>query len=181
MTFLHDRTADALVLVDLQARLLPAIVRGKAVVRRARLLARAAKALGVPVVLTEQTPGKLGPTVPPLADATDRVAVKTRFDASREPALADALEERTRAVVAGAEAHVCVLQTCLGLLARGHAVTVVADAVGSRRAEDKAAALDRLAAAGVTVATSEMIVFEWLETADDPAFRELLPMIRDTD
>ena len=91
MTFLHDRTADALVLVDLQARLLPAIMRGKAIVRRARLLVRAAKALGVPVVLTEQTPGKLGATVPPLADATDRVVVKTRFDASREPALADAL------------------------------------------------------------------------------------------
>ncbi len=181
MAFLHDRSADALVLVDLQARLLPAIVRGKAVVRRARLLVRAAHAMGVPVVLTEQTPGKLGSTVPPLADATDVVAVKTRFDASREPAVADALAERSRAVVAGTEAHVCVLQTCLGLLARGHAVTVVADAVGSRRIEDKAAALERLAAAGVTVATSEMIVFEWLETADDPAFRDLLPLVRDTD
>ena len=181
MSRLHDRKADALVLVDLQARLMPAVLRGKAVVRRARLLARAARALAVPIVLTEQTPGKLGPTVPPLADVTNAVVIKTAFDASREPALIDALAGRGRAVVAGAEAHVCVLQTCLGLLARGMAVTVVADAVGSRRPDDRAAALDRLAAAGVVVATSEMIVFEWLETADDPAFRDLLPLVRDTD
>ena len=181
MTSFHDRAVDALVLVDLQARLLPAIVRGKAVVRRARLLARAARAVGVPVVLTEQTPGKLGSTVPPLADVPGTLVAKTTFDASRDPAFVGALAGRRRAVVGGTEAHICVLQTCLGLASRGFAVTVVADAVGSRRPEDRVAALDRLSAAGVIVATSEMVIFEWLGTADDPAFKDLLPLVRDTE
>jgi nicotinamidase-related amidase len=85
---------------------------------------------------------------------------------------------RRQAVLCGIEAHVCVLQSALGLAAAGWSVTVVEDAVSSRRAADRDAGLRRLAAAGVTVATVEMVMFEWLGRAGTDAFRDLLKLIK---
>lgn len=176
---LLDAALSSLVLVDLQARLMPVIEDGPAVAGRCAVLARAARLLDVPVVATEQYPKGLGGTIDQVAPLVDRTVAKLSFDASAEPGLTDALDPvRRTLVVAGCEAHVCVLQTALGLRSGGFAVVVVADAVGSRRAADRAAALARLERSGVGIVTSEMVLFEWLRRSDHPRFKDVHALIR---
>jgi nicotinamidase-related amidase len=135
--------------------------------------------LGVPILFTEQNAKGLGATVPELAArANGPVAHKLTFDASRGPGFADMLSERPDIVVAGCEAHVCVLQTVLSLLDAGRRVHVVRDAVGSRRAESKETAIRRMERHGADIVTAEMVVFEWLGTAAHPRFREASALIR---
>ena len=157
-----------------------AIAGADEVVANAGRLLSAAEALGVPVVTTEQNPKGLGPTVPELArpEGTQPVVSKMEFDACRAGGVMDALPAGHHIVVAGCEAHVCVLQTALGLLDRSRRVYVVADAIGSRRPESKVAALTRLERAGAEVVTTEMVLFEWLGTADDPAFRSVIALVK---
>src|SRR5205814_10272743 len=121
----------------------------------------------------EQNPKGLGPRGSglPRPEGTVRVVAKVEFAACRAKGVIDALPPGHHIVVAGCEAHICVLQTVLGLLDRSRRAYVVADAIGSRRPENKAAALSRLARAGAEVVTTEMVLFEWLGTADDPAFK----------
>lgn len=172
--------ASTLVLVDLQARLMPAIFEEKAVVARCGLLARAARLLDIPVFATEQNPQGLGPTIETIAPLADRIFAKTAFDAAAEPdGIARAIDPTRRLiVVAGCEAHVCVLQTVLGLRRHGFDVAVAADAVGSRRSHDREWALRRMERHDVEPVTSEMIVFEWLARSDHPKFREILALLR---
>ncbi len=171
-----DPAASLLLLIDLQERLMPAIDGGAAVLANARRLLDAARLLGVPVLATEQNPRGLGVTVPSLAGAP--TVAKTTFDALRAPGVLDRLPERLVPVVAGCEAHVCVLQTVLGLLGAGRRAFVVADAVGSRRADSREAALRRMERHGAEVVTTEMAVFEWLGTSEHPRFRDALALIR---
>lgn len=165
-----------LLVVDLQQKLAPAIDRGQAVVERAAWLVRAAQRMGVPVAASEQYPQGLGPTVAPIAALLPpgAVAAKQHFSCTEAGCLA-ALPggERPQVVIAGAEAHVCVLQTALGLVAEGREVFVVADAVGSRRPSDKALALERMRARGVSIVSGEMVVFEWLREAGTALFRDV--------
>jgi nicotinamidase-related amidase len=174
-------TADgaALLLIDLQERLMPVIHDHEAVVARAVRLAEAAQLLGVPIRATEQNPAGLGPTVAPLAAYPSAVLSKTTFSAADDPGFAALLPAgATEVVVAGCEAHVCVLQTVLGLLPRGRRVFVVTDAVGSRDPADKAVALDRAARHGAEIVTSEMVLFEWLHDARHPKFREVQKLLK---
>lgn len=190
-----------LVLVDYQARLMPAVHQGTEVLQRASLLAQAARLLGVPVWGTEQVPEKLGETVPELRTLCQKVFSKTAFDAT-ESGLCDALRPpvrssgnarsmpkhlqkpaapapgRTTVVLAGVEAHICLLQTALGLLEQEFDVWVVTDACGSRRERDRDAAYDRLAGNGVELVTSEMVVYEWLRDAGHERFKDLLPLVK---
>ena len=170
-------------LIDAQARLVPAISRSETVLSGMDRLARAARILGVPVRATEHCAEAIGPTVPVLAEQLDReqILAKRHFDASLEPGLADALRslERPIAVVAGVEAHVCVAQTAIGLGRQGWRVAVVEDACGSRREEDRETGLARLRAAGAVPVTVEALIFEWLESADHPAFREALSIVKE--
>lgn len=168
----------ALLLVDLQQRLMPAIAEADAVIANAVRLAEAARLVEVPVLATEQNPDGLGRTVPRLAGYPRRTLHKTHFDGTREAAFRDFLPERRTVVVAGCEAHVCVLQTVLGLLRRGVGVALVRDAVGSRRIGDRDAALERARAHGAELVTTEMAVFEWLEASGHPRFREALRLVR---
>lgn len=174
-----DRATSALLLIDFQSKLMPAIVDGDAVIANARRLLDAARLLDVPVVVTEQYAKGLGPTVSDLA-AADASAVfhKTSFDACRMPDFLDRLPPGHALVVAGCETHVCVLQTALGLLDAGRPVFLVRDAVGSRRAESKEAAIRRLERHGAEIVTTEMVVFEWLERVEHPRFREALALIK---
>ena len=165
----------ALLLVDLQQRLMPAIADGEKVIARSVRLAEAATLLGVPVLATEQVPEKLGPTVGRLAGYPHLVSPKSRFAADGSGLVPPG---RSEIVVAGAEAHVCVLQTVLTLAADGHRVLVVADAVGSRDPQDRAAALERARAAGAEIVTSEMVLFEWLGDATHPRFREVQKLLK---
>lgn len=165
-----------LLLIDFQARLMPAIAGGAESVANARRLAAAARLLGVPVVVTEQNPKGLGATLEELTGAGPVIA-KTAFGACGEPAFLDALRPDCALIVAGCETHVCVLQTVLGLLAARRRVCVVADAVGSRTPENKAAGLARMAAQGAEIVTTEMVVFEWLRASTHPQFQAARKLI----
>ncbi len=171
-----------LLLVDYQSRLMPAIHAGDEVCANALRLAQLALALDIPVWGTEQSPEKLGANLPELRAACIRTLAKNRFDAVAD-GLADWLRPaadagRAQLVVAGCEAHVCLLQTSLGLLDAGFAVWVVSDACGARSAHNHAAAMARLAAAGATLVTTEMVGFEWLRRADHPAFARWLALVK---
>lgn len=181
-----DRERCVLVLVDYQSRLLPAIEHGAQVVAQAALLADAAHALGVRVVGTEQNPSGLGPNAAQVRQRCDTTLAKMHFDAC-EDGLAEALVDarpaanRTEVVIAGCEAHVCLMQTSLGLLARDFKVWVVESACGSRRAADKLAAMQRLQQAGATRVTAEMVIFEWLRTCEHPSFKPVLELVKNHD
>jgi nicotinamidase-related amidase len=174
---------SVLLVIDIQARLLPAMADPDAILARATLLMRAARRLGVPLLVTEQYRRGLGATVPELAAlaTVSETVEKIDFACTAEPAVRaqlDLLAPRRQAVLCGIEAHVCVLQSALGLSALGWQVSVVADAVGSRRDGDRNVALARLEAAGITIVTTEMVLFEWLGRAGTDAFKDLLKLIK---
>ena len=177
MPVLRDATS-LLMIIDLQARLMPAIADAADVIANARRLRDAAALLGVPVVFTEQNPNGLGPTIADLPPGDAPVITKMTFDAVRAPGFLGAVPPRADVIVAGCEAHVCVLQTVLGLLAAGRRVFVVRDAIGARRAESKEAALHRMARHGAEIVTTEMAVFEWLGTAEHARFRAAMTLVK---
>ncbi len=162
---------------------MPAMRRGEEALKTNGRLIRAARLLGVPVRVSEHCPERIGPTEEGLRALLrpEEILTKTRFSIADEAqALAEMRAlERPLAVVTGAEAHVCVLQSALGLRAAGFSPVVVADAVSSRFEADETAGLARLAASGVPVVTSEMAMFEWTADAQDPAFREVLALIKE--
>ncbi|MBL8437641.1 MAG: isochorismatase family protein [Zoogloeaceae bacterium] len=172
------RVAESvLVLVDLQERLLPAIHEGAAVLEEAIWLTEVAQALGVPILATEHCPHRIGVTAPALREhlAHAGIVAKQHFSAVAEGALLAApAGDRVQWVVAGTEAHVCVQQTVLDLLAAGREVFVVEEAVGSRKPRDKALALTRMAQNGAEIVSREMVAFEWLARADTSEFRDVL-------
>jgi nicotinamidase-related amidase len=168
-----------LLLIDLQERLMPVIHDQEAVVARAARLAEAARLLDVPVLATEQNPAGLGPTVPQLAGYAQAVMSKTTFSAAGDPGFPALLPAGSgEIVVAGVEAHVCVLQTVLDLLAAGRRVAWAADATGSRDPADRAAAIERARQHGAEIVTSEMVLFEWLRDARHPDFRQVHKLLR---
>lgn len=180
------RASDTLLLiVDVQTRLAPAVQQPARCIDRIMRLVGLARLLDVPVMASEQYPDGLGPTVPELRERLNEgeIVAKVAFSAAGEERLKSAIEAsgRRSVVVVGMEAHVCVLQTALGLQALGLHPFVVADGCSSRRLFDQDLALERLRAAGVGVVTTEMVLFEWLERAGTPAFRAALPLIKPQD
>ena len=171
------RSDSALFVVDEQARLAPAMFSREQALANTAILIKAATRLGVPVIASEQYPKGLGPTVPEIAALLPAgpMAEKIHFSCASDPGILARVSGlgRGQIVVAGMEAHVCVLQTALGLKERGYEVHVVADATSSRRPESHALAMDRLRLAGIPVVSTEMVVFEWLEQAGSAEFREL--------
>jgi nicotinamidase-related amidase len=167
---------SVLLLVDFQLRLVPAIHDSDTVVARAVRLAEAAHVLGVPICATEQYPTGLGPIVAELAGYPQNVVAKTSFSGVADPTLLPPAVREV--VVAGVEAHVCVLQTVADLLAGEHRVVVVADAVGSRDPANRDVALQRMRAHGAEIVTSEMVLFEWLRDSMHPRFREVQKLLR---
>lgn len=167
---------STLLVIDLQERLLPAIDGGDAVVEQAIWLVRLAQRLQVPVLASEQYPKGLGFTEPSLHELLpgEGLREKIHFSATAGAGLFDLPGgERRQFVVCGAETHVCVLQTVLGLLAAGRQVFVVDEAVGSRRPRDKELGLARMERAGAMIVSREMVAFEWLEQAGTELFREV--------
>jgi nicotinamidase-related amidase len=202
---LLELESSQLVLIDYQTHLMPAMHDSEAVLLNALRLAQIAGALGVPGFYTEQNPSKLGETVPALLEALKaaraRLLPKMQFSAVEE-GLGDMLrpppkpvqgnarslpkhmqkssagEERETIVLAGCEAHVCLLQTALDLLEDEFDVWVVTDACSSRTERNRDAAFDRLAGAGVELVTTEMVAFEWLRTAEHAAFKQVQGLIK---
>jgi len=182
MAVLIGRAESQLLVVDVQERLVPAMERERPFVAATAKLLEAANMLKIPALASEQYPKGLGRTVPELADLAPEAQryEKMEFSCYANEAIRRALIEvkRPQIVVAGIEAHVCVLQTALELKAAGHAVFVVTDATASRRPESRETAFRRMIQAGVTAVTLEMVLFEWLRSAADPEFRAISKLIR---
>ncbi len=178
---LMSRDDSALLVVDVQERLLGAINGGARVVWNARRLLDGAKLLGLPTIGTAQYPEGLGPVVGELADRLGPVPSKLAFSSGACGELFDNLRDRDihKLLVCGIEAHVCVQQTVLDLLADGWRVYVATDAVGSRFEVDCRAALGRMDSAGATLTTTEAALFEWCATAAAPEFKEISRLVRE--
>ncbi len=179
---LIDAHESTLVLVDYQQRLMPAIHRGAEAIVEAVRLADIARELGIRVIGTEQNPGGLGPNEPAIRECCESTLAKMHFDACAD-GLVDLLRgERDAAprevVLAGCEAHVCLMQTGLGLLAAGFVVWVAAPACGSRTADNHQLAMQRLRDAGAGILSTEMVAFEWLRTCRHPRFRQVLQRLK---
>ena len=174
------RGDTALLVIDVQEKLLPAIADGPRVVWNVRRLIDAAKTLGLPVVATEQYPKGLGPTVAELAQRLGPLPSKLTFSAGGCPQIFADLRGRglCKILVCGIEAHVCVAQTVFDLLADGWRVYVAVDAVGSRFEIDRRTALERMDSAGTTLTTIEGAMFEWCDAAGTPEFKEISRLAR---
>jgi nicotinamidase-related amidase len=202
---LLDVEDSQLVFVDYQIRLMPAMLDAEAVIANAVRLAKMASVFQVPVFATEQNPSRLGATVDPLQLALETARYKSlakmQFSAVEEglgemlrppakPVQGNARSlpkhlqktsvggQRDTIVLAGCEAHVCLLQTALDLLEDEFDVWVVTDACSSRTERNRDAAFDRLAGAGVELVTTEMVAFEWLRSAEHPDFKEVQGYIK---
>jgi len=168
-----------LVIIDMQAKLMPHIDNGAAVLRHCLALVKAADLLDIPVVVTEQNPRGLGASVGSLIGERHRVIEKESFDATLCPDFVAALPSKdTVLFVAGCEAHVCVLLTVTGLLKLGYTVELIADAVGSRTPDNKAIALARAQREGALPTTTETAIFGWLGSCRHPLFRDALALIK---
>ena len=174
---LIDAANSCLLVIDIQEKLVPAVHESDTLIERSRWVIEIAHRLGVPVLASEQYPQGLGRTVAPVAAVLgERPALeKLHFSCAADPGCAAALDAlgREQVVIVGMEAHVCVLQTALGLRQQGREVFVVADVVSSRDPEDKDLALARMRQAGVWVVSREMVVFEWLHRSGTDTFREI--------
>ena len=200
---LLDASESQLVLVDYQERLMPAIFEGPAALANALRLAQIAQLMEVPVWGTEQNPSRLGGNDPALRALCQKTLAKMHFSAAEEglgewlrppakpqqggnarslpkhlqkPALQ--APERGTIVIAGCEAHVCLMQTALDLIEDEFEVWVVTDACSSRTERNRDAAFDRLAGAGAELVTTEMVAFEWLGSSEHPAFKDVLGLIK---
>jgi hypothetical protein len=162
-----------------QEKLLPAIQGVPRLLLSISFLLDAAKAIGVPILATEQYPKGLGPTASSLVDRlpASRPA-KVEFSCCAAPEVISGLAGRPTVLLAGIEAHVCVLQTALDLLGRGLRVFVAADAVASRADIDRDIALRRLERSGAVLTTVETAAFEWLGTAAAPAFKTISALVQ---
>ncbi|MDI4236490.1 isochorismatase family protein [Bradyrhizobium sp. Arg237L] len=173
-----DPERSLLLIVDFQSRLMPAIYEGAAAIKNASRLVEAAKLIGVPRLFTEQNAKGLGATVDELPVEQDRLVHKQFFDACRENGFLARVPPDAQLVVAGCESHVCVQQTVLGLLQTSRKTYVVRDALGSRRPEDKETAIRRMERHGAEVVTTEIVIFEWLQTAQHRNFRDAIGLIK---
>jgi nicotinamidase-related amidase len=182
---LVDATKSSLLIVDVQERLLPVMAAGNGVVERLKILLKAAKALDVPVAVSEQYPKGLGHTVEILNQDFGNAPVfeKSSFSCWRDDGLRKHFSAhhdggRPQVIIAGIEAHVCVAQTAIDMAQAGFGVFVVADAVSSRVETSVSLALARMGQAGIEVINTEMAVFELLGQAGTPEFKALSGLIK---
>jgi nicotinamidase-related amidase len=176
-----ERGRSCLLIVDVQERLTPVMSDPRRVIHNCHLLMRAALTLGVPIVVSEQYPKGLGPTMVDLRPYIPGggALAKLHFSAAADPAILACLEElgRDQVVIAGIETHICVLQTALDLATKGFLPMVVADACASRRVESEQMAWSRMRQCGVQLLSVEMAVFEWLDEAGTPEYQELSSLL----
>jgi nicotinamidase-related amidase len=177
-----DRNQSQLVIVDMQTKLSSVMTDHIAdVVKNCTILLQSATLLEIPTIFTEQYPKGLGHTVPELSQymAGKKAVEKTAFSCCGEPAFnRQLLGDHQQVILAGMEAHICLLQTALDLLAQGKTVFVLEDAVISRNPENKRNALNRMRDAGVIISNTESLVFEWLGLAEGDAFKKISHLIR---
>lgn len=172
-----------LVIIDVQSALLQAMHEREDLLANLQKLIKGTQALDLPILWLEQNPSRLGQTAPEiqvLLGGSQSVIPKMAYSCCGEPKFMHNIEAlgRQQILLAGIETHVCVYQTAADLLARGFEVQIVADAVSSRRAFDKTVGLDRVRALGARIACVEMVLFELMRTAEHPAFKNVLKIVR---
>jgi nicotinamidase-related amidase len=171
-----------LVVVDIQGKLAQLMADKETLFKNARILIQAAKILEMPVLWCQQVPEALGPTAPEIAELLTSVESidKASFSCAAHEPFNVKLQAlgRTQVLLCGIETHVCIYQTAMDLLQQAYDVTVVADAVSSRTAENRQVALARLAAEGAAVACTEMVLFELLKTAQHPQFKPIARLVK---
>ncbi|MDP2825641.1 MAG: isochorismatase family protein [Sulfuritalea sp.] len=173
---LIDARNSALLVVDVQGRLVPAIAGWQALLDQVIWLIRVARRMDIPVLACEQYPQGLGPTHPAVAAELPAGCIASKLHFSAVAGGCHGFDQaggQAQLVVCGMETHVCVMQTVMELLASGRQVFVVEEAVGSRRDADKSLALARMREAGASIVSREMVAFEWLRKADSELFREI--------
>lgn len=173
---------SALVLIDVQEKLARTMDGREELVRNLERLIRGLLVLDVPILWMEQNPRGLGPTVSALRQHLGEHTPMTKLSfscfGSEEFERRFLALGRRQILLAGIEAHVCVYQTARDLLARGYEVHVIADGVSSRAAENRRIALERMQADGAHLASTEMVLFELLQRAEGPAFKEILEIVK---
>lgn len=176
------RGETAAILVDMQEKLLPVMDRRQECEERCVIMMKGLRKLGIPFLITQQYTKGLGSTVPSLREAAQTEAFydKRTFSCCKEQSIMEAIRKmgRRNILLLGIETHICVLQTCIDLRAEGYQPVLVADALSSRREEDKARGLQRGMQEGALVTTSEAVLFELTQDSRDPAFREISELIK---
>lgn len=176
-----NRESSALLVVDIQQKLIPAIEDSDRVVAKSQQLIDAAAILGVPVLVSEQYPKGLGHTVDGL-DITKAAVVeeKSMFSCRECDSIMRFLEEKKiqSVLLCGIEAHVCVAQTAFDLLACGLKVSVAVDATGSRNSLDRGTAISRMNLHGISTTTAEAAIFEWCETSSAAEFKMISQLVK---
>jgi nicotinamidase-related amidase len=173
-----------LLIIDLQDKFLPFLKHSGRVLQSTKLLIDVARELRIPIVVSEQNPQRIGPTVQELAVKLKDVPIfsKDIFSCFGDPAIKKAVQARVNLkniLIVGCETHICVMQTTIDALSLGYNVHVAANGVSSRKEIDWHAGLDRIARCGAVVATSEMIAYELLRRSDTANFKALLPSFKD--
>lgn len=174
----HD---TSLLVIDVQEKLIPAILESQRVIWNIRRLVDGAQLLDIPVSATEQYPQGLGSTIPAIGERLNSRDEKMMFSMRECQAIMDRWSDsgRHNILLCGIETHVCVQQSVLDLLAEGFAVFLAVDAVGSRFDVDAQIALRRMEASGATLTTTEAALFEWCETAAHIRFKSISKLIRE--
>ncbi len=170
------------VVIDIQSRLYPLIQDHEILTRNNSILIEGLKVLNVPIVVTQQYTKGLGGTIPEIMEVLGEHEhiEKTAFSCCLEPRFNEelALSSRKHVIITGIEAHVCVLQTVLGLINLGYIPVLVEDCIGSRKTNDKKMAVERMRQAGAIVTTYESILFELLEYSGTDEFREISRLVK---
>jgi nicotinamidase-related amidase len=174
----------ALVVVDIQEKLLPPIFQKEQLIKNSQLLIRLSGILKLPALMTTQYAKGLGNTVPEIASLLPETQAidKQMFSCFGSDAFCSLLKRlpgnRNTVLLCGMESHICVTQTALGALRAGYIVHIASDAVSSRTEWNWKIGLERMRAAGAVISSTEMIIYELLRSSGAPAFKELLPYLK---
>lgn len=177
---LMSASDTALLVVDVQDKLMRLIPHEMRIIWNIRRLIDGAKILGVPIAATEQYPQGLGGTVAELASRLGPIPSKMAFSCAACAELFADLEGVHKLLIVGIEAHVCVQQTALDMMAAGYRVYLAVDALGSRFDVDYQTALRRMETSGATLTTTEAALFEWCQVAGTPQFKQISALVRET-
>ena len=181
MPRLLEREGACLVVIDVQERLFTHVADGESVLKQILKLVRFSKLIGIPIVLTEQYPKGLGPTLKVVKEevAGDAI-VKTTFNCFGSEEFVKRLEEigAKTLILSGIETHICVAQTALDAIDRGYRVCVISDATSSRSLKDKEVGIERMRSEGITISSTEMLIYELLKDSSTDEFKQALRLIK---
>ena len=179
---LLSREGTILVVIDVQEKLFAKMEEKEQIAKNICRLIRFAEILGIPIIITEQYPKGLGPTIPEIRELALGIKPieKMEFSCLASSTFKERLSEtQTRSLIlTGIEAHICVSQTAIEALTSGYRVYVVADAISSRRREDKMVAIERMRQEGAIIVSSEMLMYEMLRKAGTPEFKRVLELVK---